>query len=56
MSAVCGIGISKNGNAILLEADARHIRVMDHMGHLVDVRLVERIPIPEKFMDMWPWR
>jgi len=27
-----------NGNAILLEADAGDIRVIDHMDHLVDVR------------------
>jgi hypothetical protein len=27
-----------NGNAILLEADAGGIRVIDHMDHLVDVR------------------
>ncbi len=36
----------RNGNAILLEADARGIRVIDHMDHLVDVRQVERTPHP----------
>lgn len=40
---VSGIGISGTGNAMLLEADAGDIHVIDHMDHLVGVRQGERI-------------